>query len=35
MKYTPDLLFEYDESVEYGSRIEGLLREIKQDSADD
>jgi ribosome-binding factor A len=35
MKYTPDLLFQYDESIEYGNRIESLLREVKQDRADD
>ena len=35
MKYTPDLIFQYDESVEYGNRIENLLREIKQDQPDD
>lgn len=28
MRYVPDLLFKYDESVEYGSRIESLLKEI-------
>ncbi len=35
LKYTPDLLFQYDDSVDYGSRIEGLLREIKQEDSDD
>ena len=35
MKYTPDLIFQYDESVEYGSRIENLIREINQDQVDD
>lgn len=35
LKYTPDLQFHYDESVEYGSRIEGLLKEIKREEADD
>ena len=35
MKYSPDLLFQDDESVEYGNRIESLLKEIKQDQGDD
>ena len=29
MRYVPDLMFRYDESVEYGSRIERLLSEIQ------
>jgi ribosome-binding factor A len=33
MRYTPDLLFEYDSSIDYGSRIDSLLRQVK--SADD
>jgi len=28
MRYVPDIVFKYDESVEYGSRIESLLKEI-------
>lgn len=28
MRYVPDLMFRYDVSVEYGSRIENLLRQI-------
>jgi ribosome-binding factor A len=28
MKYTPHLLFEYDESLEYGHRIDSLLAKI-------
>ena len=28
MRYVPDIMFRYDESVEYGNRIEGLLKEI-------
>lgn len=36
MRYIPDILFRYDESVEYGSRIESLLREIVvKDEGDD
>lgn len=33
MRYTPDLLFQYDSSIDYGIRIESLLREVK--SSDD
>lgn len=29
MRYVPDLIFRYDASVEYGNRIEGILKEIK------
>ena len=36
MRHTPDLVFKYDESVEYGSRIETLLKEITvKDDGDD
>ena len=28
MRYTPDILFKYDHSQEYGSRIDALLREV-------
>jgi ribosome-binding factor A len=28
MRYVPELIFRYDESVEYGSHIETLLKEI-------
>ncbi len=36
MRYVPDLLFKYDESVEYGNRIETLLKEIgSADKEDD
>ena len=28
LRYTPDLTFELDESMEYGSRIENILKEI-------
>ncbi|MCM2358122.1 MAG: ribosome-binding factor A [Geobacteraceae bacterium] len=36
MRYIPDITFRYDESVEYGSRIESLLKEIvtKEDEHD-
>ena len=33
MRYTPDILFRYDESIEYGSRIESILKQI-HDEAD-
>ena len=28
MRYTPDILFKYDHSQEYGARIDTLLREV-------
>lgn len=28
MRYTPDILFRYDHSQEYGQRIDALLREV-------
>ena len=31
MRYTPDLLFHYDTSIDYGNRIDSLLRDIKRD----
>jgi len=34
MRYTPDLLFQYDTSVDYGSRIDSLLRDIKRSEDD-
>jgi len=34
MRYTPDLLFHYDGSIDYGNRIETLLREIHHDDGD-
>ncbi len=33
MRYTPDILFRYDETIAYGSRIESLLKQI-HDEAD-
>ncbi len=30
MRYTPDLLFKYDHSQEYGQRIDNLLREVSK-----
>ena len=36
MRYVPDLLFRYDASVEYGARIENILKEISTaDEGDD
>ncbi|HEX2769652.1 MAG TPA: ribosome-binding factor A [Geobacteraceae bacterium] len=35
MRYIPELVFQYDESVEYGSRIETLLKEISAKEKDD
>ena len=32
MKYLPDLIFEYDTSIEYGNRIESLLRDLHTDT---
>ncbi|BDV43174.1 ribosome-binding factor A [Geotalea uraniireducens] len=34
MKYVPDILFKYDESVDYGNRIERLLKEIHSGEGD-
>ncbi|SFD69226.1 ribosome-binding factor A [Paenibacillus catalpae] len=30
LRHTPELLFKFDSSIEYGSRIEGLLDEINR-----
>ncbi|WP_096154597.1 MULTISPECIES: 30S ribosome-binding factor RbfA [Bacillus] len=36
LRKTPELFFEFDESVDYGNRIENLLQEInKQSSSED
>jgi len=35
MRYVPDILFQYDSSLEYGNRIESLIREIHSDTTDD
>lgn len=34
LRYMPDLKFYYDESIDYGDRIEQLLRSVKQNDAD-
>ncbi len=31
MRYTPELIFEFDESIEYGSRIDEILKDITKD----
>ena len=31
MRYTPELVFEYDESMEYGSRIDSILKDVMKD----
>jgi ribosome-binding factor A len=35
LRYMPDLKFYYDESFDYGARIEKLLKAVKKDHADD
>lgn len=35
LRYMPDLIFEYDKSFEYGSRIEKLLAEIRSNDTGD
>lgn len=35
MKYVPDITFRYDSSVEYGNRIESILREIATEERSD
>lgn len=34
MRYVPDILFRYDVSVEYGSRIENILKQIHDTEED-
>lgn len=34
MRYVPDILFQYDSSLEYGNRIESLIQEIHADDDD-
>lgn len=31
LKYTPEFVFEFDESIEYGDRIDNILKEITKD----
>lgn len=35
LRYTPELIFEVDESMEYGSRIESILKEIMPQKEDE
>jgi ribosome-binding factor A len=35
MRYIPDLVFRYDESVEYGNRIESILKGLSAGERDD
>ncbi|SNB45657.1 ribosome-binding factor A [Geobacter sp. DSM 9736] len=35
MRYVPDLIFKYDSSLDYGNRIDTLLREIKTTEGND
>ena len=35
MRYTPDLLFHFDTSIEYGNRIDALLDEVREHKDDD
>lgn len=34
LRHVPELMFKYDESLAYGSKIEAILREIKVDNED-
>lgn len=35
MRYVPDLLFVYDASIDYGNRIESLIKQIHRDDSGD
>ncbi len=35
MRYVPDLLFQFDASLEYGNRIESLIRDIHESDSHD
>ncbi len=35
LRKTPEIYFEFDESLEYGSRIESILKELKKDDKED
>jgi len=35
MRYVPDILFCHDSSLEYGNRIDALLKEIETEESDD
>ena len=31
LRYTPELVFEFDDSIEYGARIDSILKEVMKD----
>ena len=35
MRHTPSLIFKYDTSIDYGNRIDSLLKEIADERTDD
>ncbi len=35
LRKVPEITFEYDESIDYGNRIESLLHQIKEEQKDD
>lgn len=35
MRYVPDIIFRYDSSIDYGSRIEGILKQIHETEVPD
>ncbi len=35
LRKTPELSFEFDESIQYGNRIENLLREVKKEDSNE
>jgi len=35
MRYVPDIIFRYDESLDYGKRIDSLLEEIRESESED
>lgn len=35
LRITPELVFERDDSIEYGARIDSILRELKKEDADE
>lgn len=35
MRYVPDLVFEFDKALEYGNRIDSLLRQLNEDKPSD
>ena len=35
MRYTPEFIFEFDESIEYGAKIDSILKEVMKDIKED